>query len=45
MSGGTYNYRDYSSRQEALADIEALWTLTMKDELGIDRKDFRVSYR
>ena len=45
MSGGTYNYREYTSRQEALADIETLWTTALKSELGIDRKDFQVSWK
>ncbi|KAI9485473.1 MAG: hypothetical protein EXX96DRAFT_473196 [Benjaminiella poitrasii] len=38
---GTINNQDYSSLNEVLEDLEAIWTETIMNELEIERNDFK----
>lgn len=40
---GTLNNQDYSSINQVLGDLEAIWTETIINDLEIERADFKVS--
>ncbi|KAJ1959197.1 actin-like protein arp8, partial [Dipsacomyces acuminosporus] len=39
IRNGCFNVEDYSSVEEVVGDIEAIWTSVIESELGIKRKD------
>jgi actin-related protein 8 len=43
MRDGELNNRDYSSFQAVIGDLQVIWTESIKSELEIEDKDFRVS--
>lgn len=42
IQGGKYNQSQYSSRNEVLGDIEAIWRYALKDEMGLEMKNLKV---
>lgn len=43
MKYGEVNTHDYSSIQQVVGDLQVIWTDSIKSELEIEDKDFRVS--
>lgn len=44
MKYGELNTHDYSSIQQVIGDLQVIWTDSIKSELEIEDKDFRVSF-
>jgi hypothetical protein len=43
MKYGELNTHDYSSIQQVIGDLQVIWTESIRSELDIEDKDFRVS--
>ncbi len=39
---GEFNTRDYDSMKAIIGDLETIWTESIREELGISRRNFKV---